>query len=339
VCPYSPNPSYWVKYKELLIKFMSNSPLIPHLDSHDAQEPVLPPLTEATIQRAKEGVAYARDRHANEMICQALLSAEAVAEGGSEHRVSGELRRNVLRTLIHTLFRVKVEFSERIPAQPVLIAANHLNHIDPFLLLSELPPCPFCHILGDARTLYNQWWKRQFLHFAKGVIPVERIWKEELAVIQAAKTGHKEIAELANAIEKYVPTGNSIEIMRRLDRIVQGIFARGESVILFPEGRLGNTEAQLSIPLKRGVAIYALRAGVPILPVALIGTQDLYLRKELTVRFGNPIIFSQSGRPKAQQVQALLDELQAALTDLLPKDYQEPKEPKLLHHFLNHMFW
>ncbi|MBW4431791.1 MAG: 1-acyl-sn-glycerol-3-phosphate acyltransferase [Pelatocladus maniniholoensis HA4357-MV3] len=318
---------------------MSNSPLIPQPNSNDAQEAVLTPLTQATIQRAKEGVAYARDRHANEIIRQALQEAEAIAEGGSEHKVSGQMRRKVIRSLIHSLFWVKVEFSERIPTQPVLIAANHLNHIDPFLLLSELPAHPYTYIFGDARTLYNQWWKRQFLHLAKGVIPIERIWKEELAVIQAAKTGDEDLAELADAIEKYVPTGNSIELMRRLDRIVQGIFARGESIILFPEGRLGNAEAQLFVPLKRGVAIYALRSGVPILPVVLVGTQDLYLCKQLTVRFGKLIISSQSSRPKAQEIQVIVDQLEVALMDLLPKDYQEPKEPKLLHHFLNHMFW
>ncbi|MCX7594738.1 MAG: 1-acyl-sn-glycerol-3-phosphate acyltransferase, partial [Fischerella sp.] len=282
---------------------MSNSPVIPHPNRSDTQKLILPPLTKETIQRAKEGVTYARDRHAQEMIRQALQSTEAFAEGAVEHKVSGEVRRWVLRTLIHTLFRVKVEFAERIPVQPTLFAANHLNHIDPLLLLSELPPRPYCHILGDARTLYNQWWKRQFLNFAKGVIPLERIWKEEIAVIEAAKAGCEDLTELAEAIEEYVPTGNSIEMMRRLDRIVQGIFARGESILLFPEGRLGNAEGHLSVPLKRGVAIYALRSGVPILPVVLIGTQDLYFRKQLTVRFGEPIIFPQSSRPKAQQVQ------------------------------------
>ncbi len=318
---------------------MSESQPIPHSEPNERQHIILQ-LTPETIQRAKEGVVYARDRYANETIQQALLSAETFADGGSsERKISGEMRRRVLRTLIHTLFRVKVEFPERIPTIPTLIAANHLNHIDPFVLLSELPAHPYYHILGDARTLYNQCWKRQFLGLAKGVIPLERIWKEEIAVIEAAKAGREDLAELAADIEKYVPKGNSIEIMRRLDRIVQGIFARGEGIVLFPEGRLGDSEGKLSIPLKRGAVIYALRSGVPILPTVLIGTQDLYFRKELTVRFGEPLIFPQSSRPKAQEVQAVSDQLEKALTNLLPKSYREPEELKLLHHFLNHMFW
>lgn len=299
---------------------------------------VLPPLTKETIQRAREGVAYARNDRANEAIVEALLSAEVLAESGSQEKISGEVRRKVLRTLIHTLFQIKVEFPERIPQTPALIAANHLNHIDPFLLLSELPANPFYHILGDARTLYNNSWKRLFLRLAKGVIPLQRIWKEEIAVISGAKAGREDLAELADDIQQYVPQANSIETLRRLDRIVQGIFTRGDGIILFPEGRLGSAEGELQLPLKRGAAIYALRSGVPIVPVALIGTQDLYLRKELTLRFGEALIFPQSHRPKSKEIQAVLDELQAALLALLPKDYHEPEEPKLLRHFLNRMF-
>lgn len=144
----------------------------PDSNKRDAQL-VLPPLTEETIQRAREGLAYARDRYTNEMTSEALLSAEAFADSGSEQKVSGQVRRNVLRTIIHSLFRIKVEYPERIPKTPALIAANHLNHIDPFLILSELPARPYYHILGDARTLYNNWWKRLFLNLAKGVIPLE----------------------------------------------------------------------------------------------------------------------------------------------------------------------
>ncbi len=313
----------------------------PTLDSQKcaAQQVVLPPLTPATIQRAREGLAAARDLSANRIVCKALSSSEAIAEGRSDPKISGEQRRFVLRSLIHTLFRVRVEYPERIPTTPALLAPNHLNHIDPFLLLSELPARPYYHILGDARTLYNKWWKRQLLRLAKGVIPLERLWNEELAVIEGAKQGLSELTDLASAVEHDVPNGGSIETLRRLDRIVQAMFARGDGILLFPEGGLGRAEGQLRLPLKRGAVIYALRAGVPIVPVGIIGTQNLYLKKVLTIRFGQPLIFPQSNRPKPRQVQAVLDALQAALMTLLPIDYREPDEVKLLSHALNHMFW
>lgn len=309
------------------------------LDSQEpAQKIVLPPLTAETIQRAKEGLAAAHELSANNLVYQALMSSEAIAEDRSDQKISGEQRRIVLRALIHTLFRVKVEYPERIPTTPALLAPNHLNHIDPFLLLSELPARPYYHILGDARTLYNKWWKRQLLHLAKGVIPLERLWSEELAVIEGAKQGVDELADLAAAIEHDIPHGGSIETLRRLDRIVQAMFARGDGILIFPEGGLGKVEGQLR-PLKRGAVIYALRAGVPIVPVGIIGTQNLYFKKELTIRFGQPLIFPQSNRPKPREVQAVLDHLQAALIALLPQDYREPDEMKLLRGFLNRMFW
>ncbi|MDJ0733629.1 MAG: lysophospholipid acyltransferase family protein [Nostocaceae cyanobacterium] len=308
------------------------------MKSTSQEKPNSSQITEETIQRAQEGVNYARDHRTNDMIAAAMLSVEALASGGSERKISGEVRQTVLRLLIRTLFQVKVEFSERIPTTPALVVSNHLNHIDPFLLLGELPPHPYYYILGDARTLYNHCWKRLFLRFAKGVIPLERIWKEEIAVMEAAKAGREDLGELAAAIDKYVPKSNSIETLRRIDRIVQGIFANGEGVLLFPEGRLGDTEGQL-LPLKRGAAIYALRSGVPILPVALIGTQDLYFRKKLTIRFGKPLIFPQSQRPKGKEAQAVADTLQTAMMDLFLEEYHEPEEPKPLRDFLNHMFW
>lgn len=306
---------------------------------HDAQDLVLPPLTPATIQRAREGVAAARDLNTNRLVREALLSAEIIAQGGSEHKISGEQRRLALLSLIHSLFRVRVEYPERIPTTPALLAPNHLNHIDPFLLLSELPARPYYYILGDARTLYNKWWKRQFLSLSKGVIPLERLWGEEIAVIEGAKQGVSELADLAAEIEHYVPNGSSIQTLRRLDRIVQAIFARGDGILIFPEGGLGNVEGKLRLPLKRGAVIYALRAGVPIVPVGIIGTQDLYFQKELTVRFGQPLIFPQSSRPSPSLVQAALDALQEALMALLPQDYCEPNKLKLFGSFLNRMFW
>jgi hypothetical protein len=91
---------------------------------HDAQieQKRLLPITPATIQRVKEGVAAARDRTVRRSIQNALDNIETIAQegcdrplGGGEanRRASGWLRRWVMRSLIHTLFRVRVEHSCR----------------------------------------------------------------------------------------------------------------------------------------------------------------------------------------------------------------------------------
>ena len=295
-------------------------------------------LTPETIERVKEGVAAASDRAVRDIIKEVLQGLETISQGHPETRIHPLVRRWVLRTFIHTLFRVRVENLERIPEKPAILAANHLHHIDPLLLLGELPTHPQYYVLGDARTLYNKWWKRFILRLVGGVIPLERIWKEELAVIKASKHQRQDLLELAQAIEENVPTGEDIPTLRKINRIVQGLLSRGNGLVVFPEGRLGSTEGQLH-PLKRGTVIYALRAGVPIVPVVIIGTHDLFLRKKLTVRFGEPLYFDQTSRIKRQEVDTALETLQNALLSLLPTDYVEPKGIKILRHFLNHMFW
>lgn len=298
-----------------------------------------PSLNDATIKRVREGVAAAIDPAVRDAIGETLQRLATINPEHVEPRINSRLRRWGLRSLIHSLFRVRVEHPERIPQSAAILAVNHLHHIDPLLLLAELPTEPYYYILGDARTLYNKWWKRMILRFAGGVIPLERLWKEEAAVMEAAQAGRLDLIALASAIEQHVPTRGDIRTLRQIDSTVLGILARKDGIILFPEGRLGSAEGRLHVPLKRGTVIYALRTGVPIVPIALIGTHDLYLRKELTIRVGQPLRFSAIARPKRQEVDAALLLLQNAMLTLLPTDYQEIKEPKLLRHFLNHMLW
>ncbi|MDJ0599142.1 MAG: 1-acyl-sn-glycerol-3-phosphate acyltransferase [Crocosphaera sp.] len=297
-----------------------------------------PSITPDTIQRAKEGLCDAQNPKIKQAIQQGLNNLETMAEGTFDPPINGRFRRFVLRSLIHSLFRVKVDYPERIPRHPVILVANHLNHIDPFLLLSECSASPYFHILGDARTLYNKGWKRFILGLSGGVIPLERRWGQETAIIEAAEAGNQELKSLAQAIEENVPSGESIKTLRQINKAVQVILEQGRGLMLFPEGRLGTTEGKLSIPLKRGTAIYALRSGVPVVPVGLIGTKHLYYRKTLTLRFGEPLVFPQVKHPKRQDIDTVLEALEKALIELLPSHYQEPDELKLFSQFLNQFF-
>ena len=298
-------------------------------------------LTPATRQRAVEGLAAARDRAVRRAIEKAWAQLPARAAEPAEPRLSSQCRRLVVRLLIHSLFRVEVESPQQIPCSPAILAANHLNHLDPFLLLSELPVSPYCYLLGDARSLYNKGWKRLILGLAGGAIPLQRRWGEETAILEAVQGGAREadLVELAAAIAQDVPSGGDLVTLRRLDRTIKAILARGDSLVLFPEGRLGKIEGKLALPLQQGTARYALQAGLPIIPIALIGTNNLYWRKKLTLRFGDPLVFTQQQHPRRQDLESVLAALQQALEKLLPADYQEPDELKLFSHFLNHLFW
>lgn len=307
----------------------------PPVENQPTEKTTPLPLTPGMIQRVKQGLDAACDRRVLDSIENARNNLEAISKGDSDQRVQGQVRRFILRSLMHLLFKVEVQHPEHIPTQPALLAANHLNHIDPLLILSQVPAKPYYYIPGDARTLYNHHWKRWLLGLAGGVIPLERRWKEEKAVIEAAQAGRQDLTDLAAAIEANVPTHAGLGTMRQIERAVQAIFARGDGILIFPEGKLGELEGQLQLPLARGGMIYALRAGVPIVPVALIGTHDLYWRKRLTLRFGKPLHFPQCQRPKPKDVQKATEILQEALIQLLPNNYQEPNQAKPLRHWLN----
>ncbi|NMF82681.1 lysophospholipid acyltransferase family protein [Nodosilinea sp. P-1105] len=296
-------------------------------------------LTPAAIQRVREGVEIARAPIVRKFIDQDLKELSAIADGTADHRVSGRFRRWVMRRFIKTFFRVRIENTQYIPTEPNVLAANHLGHVDPFLILAFVPPHPYYYILGDARTLYNKCWKRWLVGWAGGVIPLERWWKEEIAVMAAAETGRDDLKDLATEIKHDVPNGSSIHQMRQIDQAVQALLARGDGIMLFPEGRLGHQEAQMQFPLKRGTVIYAMRSGVPITPVFIIGTQDLYWRKRLTLRFGPPVHLPQQQRPKRLDIDAALEQVEQAFKELMPSDYQEPQGPKLFRYWLNHLFW
>ncbi len=278
----------------------------------------LPTLTKKVIQRATEGLNIAKDTAVKSAMEKSQQRLQEITKTDRRKiKIASTMRRFITRIIIKSAFDIKVEYPERIPHEPVIIAPNHLHHIDPFIILSEVPALPYYYIIGDWRSLYDKWWKRPVINFFEGVIPVERLWKEEMAVMESAKNGNEELKDLAKEIEENIKSTNNLQALRQMDTAVQNILARGDGLILFPEGRLGETEGNLHLPFKRGTAIYALRSGVPIIPVAIIGTKNLSFRKELIIRFGKPILNSQSKRPKKKEIEAVLNQLEESLVELL----------------------
>jgi 1-acyl-sn-glycerol-3-phosphate acyltransferase len=296
------------------------------------------PLPTSTVQRAQAGLKAAQNPALKQSINRNLEYLEQIGSGKPFPLVRGEIRRLVLRSLIHFLFNIKVENSDYIPKTPIILAGNHLNHIDPFVVLSEVPTSPYCYVLGDSRSLYNKLWKRLILSYSGGVIPVERRWKEENAVIEAAQSNEPALLPLAKAIAKFVPNGSDIKTLRRIDRSINQILNKGESLLLFPEGRLGTEEGQLMLPLKKGTILYSLKSGVPIVPFALIGTKSLYFRKTLTLRLGQPIMLPHVSRPHRHHVKEGLQQLTEGIQALLPESSQDSAKIKLFSHCLNHLF-
>lgn len=111
---------------------------------------------------------------------------------------------------------------------------------------------------------------------------------------------------------------------RQALRLATGLLEAGELVILFPEGTRSPDGEML--PGEPGAAFIAARVGVPIIPVAVWGTNTVLPRGSRRlyrcptyVRFGEPIPPPQvpeGGRVSRQQIEALTHKLMCRIAAL-----------------------
>jgi len=134
---------------------------------------------------------------------------------------------------------------------------------------------------------------------------------------------------------------DSLQIMVMLDRtkpvqalrVMEDVLKRGGSILIFPEGHLGTEEGKL-LELQHGAAHASLMTGVPLLPVGLTGTSELWLRRTLVVRIGKPIEPVGYEGNLHTRVRAMTATLAKGMQALLPGDRQKHPRVKLLRNWL-----
>ena len=199
--------------------------------------------------------------------------------------------------LLRLVFRFDVAGKENIPhSGNYVVIANHLNWLDEFALLLLFPVEPRIHFLADPTILVTrkvQWW---IVRQTGGFVPVVR-------------ERHGDPA-----------------LFRHVDRALEV----GGAVAIFPEGNYGPKEGEL-MPFKKGFAHFAIKAGVPVIPVALSGTKDLWLRKRIKVVIGEPI------HPAGHTPESLTEAGYESVRNLMPSYREEPGQ-KLLRRQLTNLF-
>lgn len=105
--------------------------------------------------------------------------------------------------------------------------------------------------------------------------------------------------------------------------------ADGRVLGIFPEGKI-ETSREL-LPFQTGVAMMAIKTGVPVYPAYLDGTQRnkemlraIALPNRATLRFGPPVEFDRSGTSK-QHLEAATAQIQAAVERLRSTDVSPRK--------------
>ena len=129
---------------------------------------------------------------------------------------------------------------------------------------------------------------------------------------------------------------------REAIRTAERLLAEGELVAIFPEGH--RSDYGPLIPAHPGAGYIALRSGVPIVPVAISGTRQIFkgfqygpFRPKVTIRYGKPFTLGAGGKVSKEALGPATDEIMRRIAVMLPPEQRgayadvgagEPTEPK-----------
>ncbi len=206
-----------------------------------------------------------------------------------------------LRFVFKLFFRVRVQGLENVPRTPVIICANHLGWADVFLVLVFLPAEPRIYVLGEQQVKYISGFRTRVID-----------WLQIMVMLDRSKP---------------------LEALR----IMRDVLQRGGSLLIFPEGKLGTEEGALQ-ELQDGAAHLSVVSGVPLLPVGLTGTSELWLRRKLTLRASKPINPDKFEGNTRTRMRAMTERLDKEMRALVPGDNDRGPRVKLLGRWLTKLF-
>jgi 1-acyl-sn-glycerol-3-phosphate acyltransferase len=188
--------------------------------------------------------------------------------------------------VLYGLYRLRVSGLEDLPREGgYVLACNHVSNVDPWAIGVPLWPRRFLRFMAKSE-LY--WWPLTLLLNRVGAFPVRR--------------GQRDAVAIATAV--------------RLAR-------EGNVVAMFPEGtrRAKGLVKRFEARPRSGAARIALEADVPLVPVAVKGTDKLTRLGRLSVAYGAPVEIddlrgqeiSEAAHEATERLMARILELEASL--------------------------
>lgn len=126
--------------------------------------------------------------------------------------------------------------------------------MDPFVVMHALPIEPRCWFLGSGPSTFTSRWRERFIHRLGGLLPV---WRGGVGIDQHVRS--------ARAV---VDAG--------------GVFVQ------MPEGTVNGPPGGLG-PFRPGAGLIAIRTDAPIVPLAIAGTEELYIGRRMASRVLTPV--------------------------------------------------
>jgi 1-acyl-sn-glycerol-3-phosphate acyltransferase len=183
-----------------------------------------------------------------------------------------ELTRYVLVPFMLVVFRVRVLGSENVPNGSVILVPNHASFLDHFFAAGFIRR----RVRFMAKSQLFGSGPATYIFSHGGVFPVRRGHHDEDAFITAFQ-----------------------------------LLDRGEAVVMYAEGGRSRT-GEIAPEARPGVARLALESGVPVVPVAILGSHQVRNWKRLqfpriTVQFGAPFRFDRVEHSPREQQQVAAD--------------------------------
>ena len=205
----------------------------------------------------------------------------------------------VLRPALGFWFDWRFEGMENVSRTgPILVAGNHVSHFDP------LAHGYFMHEAG-----------RRVRYLAKS-----ELWRNPVLRVVLDGTGQ-------------IPVERGSGRSAPVDAALRGLEA-GRVVVVYPEATTTKNEDKLPMQGKTGIARIALRSGLPVLPLAVWGTQHVIQKHEkgrglthhrpIWVTAGRPIDLGKDAGDDEEP--ALLRSMTARVMDELTRTVKEMKE-------------
>ena len=206
-------------------------------------------------------------------------------------RVAYRVLKFVIGGTMRSLYTIRTEGLDNVPATgPAILAANHISFLDSFFIPLAVPR----RVTYLAKAEYWDSWKTRWFFEAVGQIPVRR----------------DDSAKAQSALEQGVKVLGNQGLL--------GIYPEGTRS---PDGRLYRG--------KTGPARMAHRAGVPIVPIGLIGTLEVMAKEaklprfsgEVTIRFGAPLQVPDSADDDPMMLRSFTDRLMYEIAQLSGQEY------------------